>query len=215
MNASTISRLWILAGCTAFFFCSSPKTISLRSGSQDPKVISVEEHRIKKHEEFLSEKSPLPPEERKKFQGLKYFPIDTSYVVTGKLIRTANAEIFKMKTTTTRLPEYKKFADVVFKLHGEEYKLEVYQNPELMKKEEYVDYLFVPFTDESNGSETYEVGRYIELRIPDGDEVVLDFNKCYNPYCSYSPNYSCPIPPAANHLPIAVKAGEKKYKDNH
>jgi uncharacterized protein len=200
-------------GCTVFFYCSPPKSLPV-SGSTDPKIVSIEQHRLKKHEEFLSDKSPLLPTDKKKFKGLNYFPIDLSYVVNAKFIRNDNPVLFKMKTTTTRLPDYQKYADVEFSLQGKQLRLEVYQSPDLMKKEEYADYLFIPFTDETNGSETYEVGRYLELRIPQGDSVELDFNKCYNPYCSYSPNYSCPIPPAANHLALELRAGEKKFKDH-
>jgi uncharacterized protein len=215
MLRTTIIKLCIVSGCAASFFCSAPKNIPERSGSKDAKVISVEDHRIKKHQEFLSATSPLPPAERKKFRGLNYYPIDLTYNLTAKFVRNEKPVLFKMKTTTTRLPDYQKYADVYFTLNGKEYSLEVYQSPDLMKKSEYADYLFIPFTDETNGKETYEVGRYLELRIPEGDEVELDFNKCYNPYCSYSPNYSCPIPPAANHLTTWVSAGEKKYSEDH
>ena len=214
MLRSLIMKLYLLAGCAAFFSCDPPALIS-RSGSADPRVVSVEDHRIEKHKEFTSDKSPLPADERKKFRGLKYYAIDVSYNVRGKLVRVEKPVLFKMKTTTTRLPDYQKYADVTFMLQGEEYTLEVYQSPDVMRRAGYEDYLFVPFTDETNGHDTYEVGRYLELRIPEGDEIELDFNKCYNPYCSYSPNYSCPIPPATNHLPIEVKAGEKKYRDSH
>jgi uncharacterized protein (DUF1684 family) len=96
-------------------------------------------------------------------------------------------------------------------LNGVNYKLEVYQSPEVSRMPGYKDHLFVPFTDKTNGNETYEIGRYIDMVIPSGDEVILDFNLAYNPYCSYNPNYSCPIPPAANDLPIEIKSGEKKY----
>jgi uncharacterized protein len=213
-SSKTFGKLCIFIGCTVFLCCSPATKLPYSNRSSDPNVAEVEEHRYKKHNEFLSDKSPLPADERKKFKGLHYYPIDLSYQVKARFIPVANSPLFKMKTTTTRLPDYRKYADVVFTLQGKEYKLEVYQSPDLMKKSGYEDYLFVPFTDETNGKETYEVGRYLELRIPQGEEVVLDFNKCYNPYCSYSPNYSCPIPPAANHLPLEIKAGEMKYKDH-
>jgi uncharacterized protein len=96
-------------------------------------------------------------------------------------------------------------------LDGEARVLEVYQSPETIQKAGFEDYLFVPFTDETNGDDTYEVGRYIDFRVPTSEDVILDFNKCYNPYCSYGSAYSCPIPPAVNHLPLKVKAGEKKF----
>jgi len=120
--------------------------------------------------------------------------------------------LFKMKTTTDRLPEYRKYGEVHFELDGEERVLEVYQGLDVAKKPGYEDYLFIPFTDETNGIDTYEVGRYMDLTIPTSEEVIIDFNKCYNPYCSYGSAYSCPIPPEVNHLPIKIEAGEMKYR---
>ena len=72
-------------------------------------------------------------------------------------------------------------------------------------------FLFVPFKDDTNGRETYEVGRFIDLEEPEGDEVILDFNRCYNPLCNYSPAYNCPLPPLENFLDVEIKAGEKAY----
>ena len=69
--------------------------------------------------------------------------------------------------------------------------------------------MFLPFTDLTNGEETYEGGRYIELEIPDKNYIVIDFNKAYNPYCAYNYIYSCPIPPEENDLKIEIKAGVK------
>jgi uncharacterized protein (DUF1684 family) len=176
----------------------------------------IEAHRQKQASEMRDKNlSPLPPKERKKFKGLKFYPIDLTYRVRAKFVRTENTALFKMKTTSDRLPEYLKYGEVHFELAGRAWTLEVYQNPELSRRPEYRDYLFIPFTDTTNGEETYEVGRYIDFRIPESDEVIVDFNQCYNPSCSYSDGFSCPIPPAANHLPIAIPAGEKKYRLVH
>jgi uncharacterized protein (DUF1684 family) len=78
---------------------------------------------------------------------------------------------------------------------------------------EYKDYLFLPFTDDTNGTDTYAGGRYIDLTVKDfiGSSVVIDFNKAYNPYCAFSGGYSCPKPPDENHLQIPVQAGEKLF----
>jgi uncharacterized protein len=172
----------------------------------------IEAHRKKQESEMRNkEKSPLLPKDRKKFKHLNYYPIDLKYRVNAKFTRTENQPMFKMKTTTTRLPEYTKYGEVTFSLDGQDYKLNVYQSPDIMKMPGYEDYLFIPFTDTTNGNETYDVGRYIEFRIPTSEDVIVDFNQCYNPYCSYSPTYSCPIPPAENDLPIAIPAGEKKF----
>jgi uncharacterized protein (DUF1684 family) len=83
-----------------------------------------------------------------------------------------------------------------------------------MESEKYRNLLFLPFTDRTTGKESYDGGRYIDLDMSSiqNNEVVIDFNKAYNPYCAYvSGRYSCPIPPAENRLAVAVKAGEMRY----
>lgn len=184
--------------------------------SDEEATKQINDHRKKQQLEMRDPKdSPLSKKDRRHFKGLNYYPIDLSYRVKAKFIKTENPVLFKMKTTTTRLPEYSKYGEVHFELNGHSYKLEVYHNEEIAKRPGYEDYLFIPFTDESNGKETYDVGRYIDFRSPSSDEVILDFNLSYNPYCSYSPNFSCPIPPEVNYLPFEVKAGEMKFKSGH
>ena len=83
----------------------------------------------------------------------------------------------------------------------------------LEKFPEYADLLFVPFKDATNGAETYGGGRYIDVKTPKGNKVILDFNLAYNPSCAYgSDRYSCPIPPKKNFLKIPIKAGEKNFE---
>ena len=36
---------------------------------------------------------------------------------------------------------------------------------------------------------------------------LLDFNSAYNPACAFSDFCNCPIPPKANTLPVAIRAG--------
>lgn len=178
----------------------------------DQALDEIAVHRKKQQDEMRDPaKSRLrDKEEIKKFIGLNYFPPDLSYRVKAKFIKIEKPLLFKMKTSTTRFADYSKFGELRFTLNGVDYTLEVYQERGLPK--EYADYLFVPFADKTNGNETYDIGRYIDIKIPDSDEVILDFNKCYNPYCSYNPNYSCEIPPEANNLPVGIRAGEKKYQ---
>lgn len=188
--------------------------VSTHAQTENDALKEIEEHRAKQHQEFKDKvKSPLIPKDRKRFKGLNYYPVDLKYRLPAKFIKTETPVFFTMKTTTDRLPVYSKYGEVHFEIDGQPLKLEVYQSPDLMKRPGYEDYLFIPFTDLTNGEETYEVGRYLEFRIPKTEDVIIDFNKCYNPYCSYGAGkYSCPIPPAANQLSIAIPAGEKKYK---
>jgi len=98
---------------------------------------------------------------------------------------------------------------VVFSLDGKDCTLNVYQSQSMLASEEYKDYLFLPFNDLTNSAESYGGGRYVEVKIPTDTpgEIVIDFNKAYNPYCAYSEGYSCPIPPAANKLDVEIRAG--------
>jgi len=157
-------------------------------------------------------KSPLKKKDLKKFEGLEFFKFDSAYVVTATLTRTPEEQPFKMKTTTSRLPEYVKYGVVEFSLKGQKYQLNIYQNLDLMEDPEYVDYLFLPFLDDTNDESSYGGGRYVEGSIPEGNTMIIDFNKAYNPYCAYNEKYSCPIVPRENYLATEVKAGVKIFK---
>lgn len=159
------------------------------------------------------EKSPLTEEDFKTFTHLDFFPITDEFIIKAKFIRAREEKPFEMKTTTARLPIYKKYGELHFTFEGNEYKLNVYQNLDLIKKDGYEDYLFLPFSDTTNGNETYIGGRYIDCRIQKELEWTIDFNKAYNPYCAYNYKYSCPIVPMENDLPIAIIAGVKKFHD--
>lgn len=156
--------------------------------------------------------SPLKPEDREAFRALEFYPVDTSYIITAQFVRTPGELPFFMPTTTERLPEYVKYGELYFNLKGKDLKLNIYQNTELILQQEYEDYLFLPFTDLTNGVNTYGGGRYIDLRIPGGNLIEIDFNKAYNPYCAYNEKYSCPIPPEENDLYIEIEAGVKDFK---
>ena len=158
--------------------------------------------------------SPLKEKDLKNFKGLDFFAFDSSYVVNAALIRTPEEKSFKMKTTTDMLPEYIKYGIVTFDLFGKSYSLNIYKNLEGINKEGYRDYLFLPFLDDTNGFESYGGGRYIDLDVTEEDNLVIDFNSAYNPYCVYDEKYSCPIVPRDNYLPLEINAGVKNFKKN-
>lgn len=159
-------------------------------------------------------KSPLTATDRKDFRELDFFKYDSTFLVTAKLKLTPDTEFFNMKTTTSRLSKERVFGILTFTINGETYSLNIYQGEENMQTEGLEDYLFMPFLDDTNGTTSYAGGRYIDLRIPEGDSIIIDFNTAYNPYCAYNEKFSCPIVPRGNYLPIEIKAGLKAYK-NH
>ncbi|HBK70290.1 MAG TPA: hypothetical protein DDZ39_01310 [Flavobacteriaceae bacterium] len=174
---------------------------------------SVKDFQHKLNTEFSDkEESPLTEEGFKKFKSLDFFPIDSTFRITATFELESNQKIFEMPTTTERLPIYKTYGKALFIIDGKELVLHIYQNQELIKKEGFKNHLFIPFMDTTNGNETYEGGRFIDLEIPEGNTIIIDFNTAYNPYCTYNHKYSCPIPPKENKLDVAIKAGVKAYK---
>jgi len=183
------------------------------SYAQDTKELkNARKFQQKLNKEFSSkEESPLKEEDLANFKSLDFFPLDSTFIVDAKLTLHKDSQPFAMKTTTDRLPIYKVYATATFELKGKTYSLEIYQNEKLVLTPEYEDYLFMPFTDATNGDGSYGGGRYIDLKLPEGDSIVIDFNQAYNPYCAYNEKYSCPIPPKNNNLDLKVLAGVKVF----
>jgi uncharacterized protein (DUF1684 family) len=142
------------------------------------------------------------------FTHLLYFPPDPVYAVTARLEKFAEQRPLKVITTRKLEKTFYRYARVHFRLHGKEMALTALktslEGPDAA-------YLFIPFKDMTNGRETYEVGRFLDVPEPKQREFVLDFNRCYNPLCNYSPAYNCPLPPLENFLDVEVPAGEKTY----
>jgi uncharacterized protein (DUF1684 family) len=155
--------------------------------------------------------SPLLPEDRAHFNGLERFAPDARYRVKARFKAKEGAP-FGMRTTTTRTPQYVAVGVLHFKLLGVKERLTVYRNIDPGRKPGYEQHLFVPFTDLTNGEETYGGGRYLDLKAPLGRDVEIDLNRSYNPYCAYGGRYSCPVPPLENHLGLRVEAGVKAFK---
>ena len=155
--------------------------------------------------------SPLLEEDLKTFKSLDFFPVSAKYFVNAKFEKAQNEKVFEMKTTGTRTPEYIKYGTLYFTIDGVALKLNVYRNIELSKTKEYKDHLFLPFSDLTSGKESYIGGRYIDLKIPKGNTIAVDFNQAYNPYCAYNHKYSCPLVPLENDLKVAIKAGVKTF----
>lgn len=168
-------------------------------------------HREKYKADFVSsERAPLKEPDLK---FLQFYDADSTYRVNAKVILLEGEKAFKMPTYAGTTADYIRYAKLNFELNGKPVQLTLYRNIALATNAAYKDYLFLPFTDQTNNKETYGGGRYIDLRttaILDG-KLELDFNKAYNPYCAYSDGYRCPIPPEENDLQLEIKAGEKKY----
>ncbi len=198
-----------------FALCFFTLITSVLAYAQESHEAEILKWQAELNDEFRNtEKSPLSDKEIKKFKGLEFFPIDSKLRIEAEFVRTPNEMPFNMPTTTDRLPVYQKYGEARFTLEGQQIVLPVFQSHALSQKPGFEDYLFIPFTDLTNGDESYGGGRYLDVRIPSGATLVIDFNKAYNPYCAYSSAYSCPIPPRSSDLPVAIKAGVKAWAEH-
>jgi uncharacterized protein (DUF1684 family) len=189
-------------------------------GSCTPKpdpahIKEIQDYRVEMNSDYAdSSSSPLTKEGLAHFNGLEFFDIDQKYRIEADFILNPDPEPFEMETTTSRRPIYVKYGEAHFKLDGKKYILEIYQSEKAKKMTEFKEHLFLPFKDLTNGNESYGGGRFLDLKIPAGETIIIDFNKAYNPYCAYNHRYSCPIPPEVNHLDIEISAGVKAYGDH-
>lgn len=145
------------------------------------------------------EKSPLR-EAASDFKGLKFYKIHPEYRYECELIRPEEYIETPFQTSSEKIKVYHVYAYIDFVMDEEPCRLTLFRRDTM-------PWLFLPFKDHTNGDETYGGGRYMEFEIPEGDSLVVDFNKAFNPYCAYSDGWSCPVVPKENHLDLPVRAG--------
>lgn len=199
--------IFILVVLLVFTSCKTEQT------PEQEAVNAAKEVQHKLNLQYADRKnSPLTDADFKKFRSLDFYPVATKYIITTKFVRNDNPVPFELATTTDRKPMYQKYGTLFFTLDGVACELSVYQNMESLKPgAKYKNHIFVPFTDLTTGGESYGGGRYVDLELPFTSEVIVDFNRAYNPYCAYNHKYSCVIPPEENDLPVAIKAGVKAF----
>lgn len=175
----------------------------------------VRQYREEYKQGFLND--PQSPLQAGDLENLDFFPPHFRSKVKAKFVRTPDAAAFEMPTFSGVTRTYRKWGTATFHWKKKKVSLALYENLSLRANPVYEDYLFLPFKDETNSESTYGGGRYLNMSKADASdgEIVIDFNKCYNPWCAYSDGFNCPIPPAENHLPFSVKAGEKNFKGKH
>jgi uncharacterized protein (DUF1684 family) len=167
--------------------------------------------------------SPFKRDTTIEYHGIKWFPIDVRFRSVSLLHRYAKPETVIVMGTKGEERKQLRYGFFTIKVPGEYdqpivLKLNVYKfTPYDAKRYAlYKNVLSVWLTDETSGKETYGVGRYVEVgdENPDPDYwYVVDLNKCYNPYCAYSPMFSCAVPRKEDHIDIPLRVGEMKYHD--
>jgi uncharacterized protein (DUF1684 family) len=151
--------------------------------------------------------SPLPHADRAGFKGLNYFDPEPSLRFETKLLRHLNTDSVIMTTSKGTRQLFNRVGHFELDIGGQKVQLRAYQSAERDDLS-----LFIPFKDGTSGNETYGAARYLDLKVEHNDEYAVDFNYAYNPYCAYSEDYVCPLPPPENWLKVLIRAGEKKYR---
>ena len=138
------------------------------------------------------------------FHRLNYFPPNQDYTITAKFIKGSEADSINLITNLGESQSYIIYGTATFIIGDTECSLQLLDMGDGKN-------LFLPFMDATSGNSSYGAGRYLEPSMPIAEEIILDFNMAYNPYCAYVDSYSCPFPPKSNILKIAIEAGEKTY----
>ena len=168
-------------------------------------VAALEEARAEKDRAFAEDPGTIPVEKRATLLPLRYFPVDPDYSVPAALRLSEDRPVFDMPTSTGTMRKMQRVGVLEFTLLGQPRTLEAFVEDGTQN----ITSLFVPFADQTTGTETYAAGRYLDLKPTPTGFYVVDFNRAYNPTCAYNPTWECPYPPASNRLQVAVRAGEK------
>lgn len=188
------------------------QNLSNRSNEQRSLITEIMEFQLDLKSNWENPKTtPLKEDEIEDFQGISFFPIDLNYVVKAQFTPSESQKTIAFPTSANKIKYYKEYGKLNFELNQQKHSLSIYASDPPI--EGYENHLFLPFMDDTNGETTYGGGRYLDFETTDitNNELIVDFNKAYNPYCAYSNYYNCPIPPNNNYLSTEIKAGES-YK---
>ena len=142
-------------------------------------------------------------ERAKAFRGFDWFPISRDYRVSGRFIRDSVPHEERVVNTFGDIDSYVSEGVVEFTLNDKILRLRPFTTRP--------KHLYIVFSDETSGNETYEAARFLTAELRDDGTTILDFNEAYNPPCAFNPFTTCPIPLQQNRLHARVLAGEKKY----
>jgi uncharacterized protein (DUF1684 family) len=169
---------------------------------QDVDSLQVLKDRTQKDIEFAeAENSPI--KDKAAFKHLSYFPYSKKYRIEFKVERAAEIKKVSMKMNDGTEEENILFGKIKGEIDGQAIELTLYQH-------ENGDF-FLPFKDKTAPTETYGGGRYLDFPLTklSDNQILIDFNQAYFPYCAYNATFTCPIPPKENEIPFRIPAGEK------
>ena len=184
-----------------------PESNIKRDATLDSSYIQIDRFSLRlSHQRFPAVIVFDPQSSRfKQYKGLRYFPVDLAYRYELPLTPNPKPETVMIMSTVGNQRRAQQVGWFDFLVGKTAYRLEAVRLLEPGVGENDISVLF---RDATSGHDTYALGRYVDpKKLPNGN-YVLDFNEAYNPACAFSDHYNCPIPPKANTLAAAIRAGE-------
>lgn len=192
---------------TLLFFISCGENYT---PEQKEYIASIEKHRKEKDDYMRNDpNSPFNFKGKVEFHPLKYFDTNPSFVFESKLYEFPEKDTVIVFGTKGEERKVIRYGFVNFEYEKKTYRLNVYKGSTKSGDE----YFSIWFTDLTTGEETYGVGRYLDFELNPDEEFLytIDFNVSYNPYCAYTPTYTCEIPTKEDFIDLKIEAGEKKF----
>lgn len=175
-------------------------------------IAKIEKAREEKNE-FMKNNSysPFNTGYKVEFSDLDYFDVDPEFVFKSKLIEYQHKDTITILSTKGEERKSVRFGYLLINFENQQLKINVYESNTSYGEK----YYSIWFTDKTTNKETYGVGKYLDFKKVDDSEFeyTIDFNLAYNPFCAYNSLYSCAIPTKEDYIPIAIRAGEKKFHD--
>lgn len=139
---------------------------------------------------------------RRDFDGVDHWPVDPAWRLVARFEPTPGRTLAVPDVLGT-VDSQESPGEATFEIHGETHRLQALRGGPTGE-------LWLVFGDATNGRETYGGGRFLYTPPPTDDgELIVDFNRAYNPPCVFTPFATCPLPWAANVLPVRIEAGER------
>lgn len=202
-NNKIVPILAVVVITFIFFYTFSAKQSKEKAPPSLEYASRLQYERTQK-DKYFKENENSPISKKADFKGLKYFEVGESFKVMANLQLAKGDNRFILQTTGTKPDTLLVYGTASFDLGGKNQVVKLFRST-------VNNLLFLPFKDATTGKETYGGGRYLDIPITNvlGNKVELDFNQAYHPYCVYSHDYVCPVPPKENTISVAITAGEK------
>lgn len=196
-----------LANGTVTFTGVDGNSRTLSHDEDKPDVVhtgTISFYVIKRGDRFAVRAKDSASRTLKAFHGMTYFPVNPSLRFQAKFI--PDKKMIPILNFVGMTGDEESPGIVEFTYRGSKYHLRpIYEG----------NTLFFLFKDPTNKTDTYQAGRMLNTPLPANGTVDLDFNRSYNPPCTFTPYATCPLPPKENTLPFPITAGEKRYGTGH